>query len=312
LIHWDNCSDFKTGVAWSYTTKYSNMDILTVTCDRDKAMQRLQSHSIDMFVTSPCTHWVVIESSEWSPDQWNEYLAPYYTKHSLRIINVPRDTDLTVEGWVHQQIIKLNVSKILEIDSYLCLDSKNFFVQPIDLAEWPVYEGNNTHCVPDVEDGKWYPWLDYVKQLTGQATEDMIFWHPETPFVIRMAAMQKLHNAINVNNVFLNFKSGAQSEFMLYRYFSETLPVVYTDSKNHKNVQIFWDTEQLPLPEHLDDYLTDVKLFLFGFHHRSLVEEDVRIHSTIQWLMDHKFDNEVVYSAFTSFLPNSQEVVDNR
>ena len=91
------------------------MDLVTVTCGRDKKIMGLQSHSIDKFIAKPCTHWVLIEDNTMSIEEWQSYLQPHYTRHSLKLIKnfLPEEDcvdTVVAQGWHRQQILKFMIA----------------------------------------------------------------------------------------------------------------------------------------------------------------------------------------------------------
>jgi hypothetical protein len=119
-------------------------NLVTVTCNKERHMMLLQAESIKKFL-KPCNHYIVINEKQVNVDAWREYLAPYYTKHNLHILTqeqVCNDSRLPKNGQLSQQILKIEVSKIIQ-DDYLIIDTKNFFIKPASLQEWDHYMGSS-------------------------------------------------------------------------------------------------------------------------------------------------------------------------
>lgn len=122
------------------------MYLATVTCYRDFPQLLLQAESIQKFV-EPCKHVIVINQDNADVDFYYRWLKPYYTNHELVII--PKiDYFYPVKGlkssleligtsveWRIQQLQKLLLAYEFD-DNYVLLDSKNFFVKPININYW--------------------------------------------------------------------------------------------------------------------------------------------------------------------------------
>ncbi len=95
----------------------------------------LQAESL-RYVTEPITHTVIVDND---PDikSWYSMLEPYYTVHTLNLISGPKlnSTVWWNDGWRRQQVYKLLAYKYIK-DSYLILDSQNFFIRPCTISLW--------------------------------------------------------------------------------------------------------------------------------------------------------------------------------
>jgi len=126
------------------------MDIITVTCQRDRELQRLQSQSIDRWVQGHVNHYIVVNELTKDLSSWHELLDPYYTRHTLhlslgdtKIIRKSRQC----EGWAKQQLLKLRAVQRLEHKAMI-LDSKNFFIADTDLSQWADQIGSGRVNLP--------------------------------------------------------------------------------------------------------------------------------------------------------------------
>jgi hypothetical protein len=61
------------------------MDLVTVTYSGDLPAMRLQSHSLDRFITEPITHHVYIEDAALALPTWHQQLVPFYSRHRLML-----------------------------------------------------------------------------------------------------------------------------------------------------------------------------------------------------------------------------------
>ena len=195
------------------------MDLVTVTCTRDFEQMILQAHSIDVFLTRPCRHWVFVEDQTTELDTWRQALSPWYKKHKLELLP-GRHYDIPGinTGWDRQQLIKMEAAKFVRTNTYLVLDSKNFFVKPTNLYNWPVSEGNN--LIYDIKrDQPFIPWLtafceDYKLSFSSAACE------PVTPFRLDTDTVLKLLD-LDVSKIFSNPLDGI-SEFVLYSIYTQS------------------------------------------------------------------------------------------
>lgn len=141
-------------------------DIVTVTQLADINQLRFQSHSIDLFVTDPITHWVIVQDRSYL-DQWQQELAPFYRRHKLELHPTLLPADqydrADREGYCRQQLLKLQASQLVSGDSYMVLDSKNFFWRTQSLRDWPTRDGRP--IITDVNaTGSRQPWIDDVSR----------------------------------------------------------------------------------------------------------------------------------------------------
>ena len=123
--------------------------LVTITCSRDQAMQKLQSYTIDKFVQGLCNHIIIVEDNKIPLNEWQTELAPFYNKHQLMLMNTLLDDEsykndsIRKNGWHRSALLKLLVAEHVNTEKYLLLDSKNFFVKQVNLDSWPCDEGNH-------------------------------------------------------------------------------------------------------------------------------------------------------------------------
>lgn len=267
------------------------MDLVTVTCTRDFEQMILQAHSIDVFLTRPCRHWVFVEDQITELDTWRQALSPWYKKHKLELLPARHyDIPGINTGWDRQQLIKMEAAKFVRTNTYLVLDSKNFFVKPTNLYNWPVSEGNN--LIYDIKrDQPFIPWLttfceDHELSFSSAACE------PVTPFRLDTNTVLKLLD-LDVSKIFNNPEGGI-SEFVLYSIYTQSqgrrLPVGPTanvtiyDQKIllSNNAAVFEDMYSWPLVCQL------------GLHRKSL--ENLPGHPQVfcQWLASKGLELSVI------------------
>lgn len=201
--------------------------IVTVTCTRDKWSMALQSHSLNVFVDSPCNHFIIINDDDTPLNEWEEILRPLYSKHRLFLIT--RDSHpyvypkIITSGWHDQQVIKFLAYQIVTGDRYLILDSKNIFIKKIELSEF-VYEGCGSRLFKDDPwMNHWMPWMQRVSNTLNKPIPNLL-WVPMTPFVARNSVCETLLQKVDFEAM---AKKGCDdrvpvSEFLLYAFFTDT------------------------------------------------------------------------------------------
>lgn len=167
-------------------------DVVTVTQLADMNQLRFQSHSIDLWITDPITHWVIVEDRS-DLDHWRRELAPFYSRHKLELhpsLLPPDQYDrVDRDGYRRQQVLKLMAYQLVVRDLYLVLDSKNFFWKTMSLHDWPCQEGRPV-ITPVNASGPRQPWLDTVARHLGMPSFDHTY-EVLTPFVMITSVAQK-------------------------------------------------------------------------------------------------------------------------
>lgn len=213
------------------TEIYHNMDLVTVTCNRDFQFMLLQAESIQKFL-EPCHHWIVInEYEDLDVEKWQNALSKFYTKHTFKILTPDnfKINSLPHLRWHAQQYFKLAISTLLNQD-YLILDTKSFFIRPNNLDEWIDTMGSGIlHKFGESIDGP--PWegisLHYSKVFNTEPLTHFLF---NVPFKVNIDILKKYNRTRNLMDDLYPSKdilnsyfesSGKQlfpSEFILYSY----------------------------------------------------------------------------------------------
>jgi hypothetical protein len=256
------------------------MELVTVTCDRDFNQMVLQSHSIDRFVISgmPITHWVIIESSNKSMQEWEDALSPFYQRHNLKLIlgSSLIKVDEEIYGYFRQQMLKFLIVNLVNDDTYLVLDSKNFFVRHCNLDKWPVEEGNNylgfRGQIIIYED-----YIDYLENLFGWCPN--YFWHPITPFLMKKEIVKLILDTINVYEILNGNKIKYDvSEFLLYKFFIRDRWLTQVTQFDH----CLWGAmSRVPNPAEWIDYIVSDRaltsnlenVVMLSFHRKYIIKE---------------------------------------
>ena len=231
------------------------MDFVTVACDRDFELIKLQAESMNKFV-DPCTHWIFINDMFPNKKKWIDALTPYYTKHKLNLVFHKWWHYLYApDGFIRHAAYKLLMVK-QGID-FVALDPKNFFIKPCNVNDWKDIIGSGRTAWDD-------KWIDaskrYAKKLNMPLiTDNMLV--SECPFVYRH---DKLAELGDIDKFIRWYLVGPACETMLYSYLVADLiesgkPRVYTN-------RTMWRHDPPVTQELLDSMTNDVNIKVAGFH----------------------------------------------
>jgi hypothetical protein len=267
------------------------MDLVTVTFSNDLALMKLQANSIDRFIAQPCVHWVVIEDDVFSMEKWASELSPYYTRHTLKLLK--NDLVLDRIGWIRQQVLKLTIADKIDAEFYLILDSKVFFVRPVDLDTFPLDEGDDSlFDRVDILYEKWGEWLSHVERFTGKSIPNS-FWRIYPPFRVKTSSVKNMLHSTNVPKLFSS-PIVNQSEFLLYRFYSNATPC--SKVKSH---HIFRTLSELPTRDDLTELINNQSILSFAIKDKLAKTSNSDLTRTLkEWLMEHGYDIDVVRDVF--------------
>lgn len=268
------------------------MDIVTIACTRDKHAVVLQAESIKLYVTTKITHWVILQDTETSHDEWHSLLQPFYQDHELKIID--NWVDCNLNGWNQQQILKFQASKFINNDSYLILDSKNLFIKKTDLSEFSL-EGHRHYIDTVMLQANFNAWYKYIQDNLN-FNLPKISWVPQTPFTVKTDTVNRLIASIDLEKFYIDFfkiyPHDHPSEFLLYRFFSDP-------PKNIIDYQhIIWNRTFLRQLNKIDP-----KTVCLGIHRQSLMgttSRDKDVINLYKFLTDLKFSNYLINNLVTS------------
>ena len=258
------------------------MNFVTVTCSTDFDAMLLQSSSLE-FVIDNITHFVIIQDDKIELEQWKSSLSPYYTRHTLVLIQ--NDLTLRCDGWRQQQILKLEIAKKVNTESYLVLDSKNFFIKPFNISDWDVEHGNGSLFF-------------YVKNNKERLDVDIFL---EKASVKYNKTIPKLHinymtpyklNTAIVNTIIdtdyrtLFFEYELPSEFALYNMFLPNSEIIKCIKGKNQLVLNYFNS----LPTEI--YKTT---FVLGIHRRLIIEENKNtLNNLIEVLSSKGLDKQLL------------------
>ena len=258
-------------------------NIVTVTYEEDFKYVLLQAESIQKYLVSevPFTHWVVInDPTITNIVPYRLQLEKYYNNHTckLKIFQQPffknkfisKSSDgsrnvCEIGGTESQQICKLEIAKYIK-DDYLVLDSKNFFIKPVNLQYWENKIGSSEYINTDTN----YFWkkciIEYCKKLNIDIPKYVC--NPVTPFKIQLN-----EDMFNTDFKALIENSDTYSEFILYwlKYINDVTPKLDKEYVCFSTFFPFDSKGSIHNPAELLAYKiptidNDPNICVFGFH----------------------------------------------
>ena len=218
------------------------IDIVTVVCTRDKLEMQLQAHTMNMFLSDSCVHYVVIEDNDTSYGEWLTLLLPHYTRHQLKLVhdfNFKSLPGVLNSGYVRQQQIKLLMANYVHSEYYMILDTKNIFFKPLHIKDIPIVHGNKAICnIKDAHIKEYNGWYDFVCNMFGF---DMPQQVPRamTPFILDTQIVRSILGKMDVTEILKRVRLPdllpyrEPSEFLLYSiYVYNKMPAVFNKEYN--------------------------------------------------------------------------------
>lgn len=268
------------------------MDLVTITCSRDIGIQELQSYSLNLMVQESHDHYVVVEDSIISIDQWKERLLPYYTRHTLHVIPtlVPdeyylNDTQIK-NGWHRSAVLKILISEKIKSKKYLILDSKNFFIREQLLNEWPIDDGNG---IVEPYDSRTWNEVDIFCEKNSIPKPKEVYMSC-TPFVFDTSISKEM-TKFDLFSLFFKKQYWWSSELFLYSIFTQMSGNILTSCAT-PNVT-FWNTERELTKEVLKDIYNWPNIKTFGLH-RDILKIGIDIKQLIEFLDSVGLDKSIV------------------
>lgn len=220
------------------------MDLVTVTCTRDKEEMILQAHSLDIFAINNIKHWVIVEDNLTTMEEWHNLLGKFYTRHKLILL---KGHDTSIEnGWVKQQLYKLTIANHIKTDSYLILDSLLCLIKPVNFLDWPIEHGNGDPV--DSTPNKIHfdrCWTDFIQSYTSkyQLSIPTKLYYPLVPFRMNTELSKKIIHD-NLEEKIKNFS--IISEFLIYQFYANHFDVPLHEVRNNQAI-IIWENANYPV-----------------------------------------------------------------
>ena len=266
------------------------MEIVTVTYSADLPTMLLQAHSLDAFAITAVTHHVYIEDTEISMQDWHQALLPYYTRNQLVLhdgnaLLRSRLGEANWCGWVNQQLLKLLSARDVSSERYLVLDSKNLFIKPFDISDWPLDHGNGL-----ARDG----WQDRMEQFIEDFTEfsglpNTGNWlHPLTPWVMYTDVAKTCFDRGYVHYM---LQHPVPYEFVVYTSVANELARPFPKMEFDVCAK-FHVPPKLKKLSQLAEISADPQQLMISLHNR--VIRSPRSDQTADWLCDLGLDRDIV------------------
>lgn len=248
------------------------MDLLTVTCCRDRQQLCLQLSSIKRYLKGNFRHYIVINDipsflTKKHRRKWIEIIGKIYNNGIDFEIFFPQWNTTWGEyphGWRSQQIYKFYYYECIKQD-YIILDSKNFFIRTCSITDFSKMIGSgilaSAHPMyTEINDV-------YAKFFECDPLTPLLPW---TPFVVEYEPLKKFGTPDLIAKTLYDLKSkdGAwPSEFIWYSYLIKDR---LKESCNKVKSNVAWTTEHLPMV--VDEAMKDESIKIVGIH-RNVLEK---------------------------------------
>lgn len=290
--------------------------LVTITCSRDRAIQKLQSYTIDKFIQKSCCHIIIVEDNQIPLWEWQKELGSFYTNHKLVLMNSWLDNlsykndSYKKNGWHRSALLKLLAAEYVTTEKYLLLDSKNFFVKQANLDNWPCEEGNHLveplHSNSQLSKGRlsngrlWPNLFEFGKKHKIPISQNT--YSTTTPFMVQTHVVKKLLK-LDIASLFLN-STGWSSELFLYSVYAQYLGIKLI---NGPTINVtFWNNERTADTETLTDIFSWTHLLTFGFH-RDFMKLNLDLIDLYNFLTFINFDRQLVESCFDQYRKDLNE-----
>lgn len=279
------------------------VSIVTVTCSRDLPQVILQVHSINKFARVPVRHHIFIEDYDMSVNEWDVKLKPHYSRPNKLFLHyglLPKDF-LSGDGWVRQQILKLEAADIVNQD-YLVLDSKNFLIKDT-IFNYTLNEGCYLRVPSDGIFPTLKPFIPFMQEYLKKDLPNHYFI-AHTPFRIIKQNARKLLHECNVRRMFKTASDQGirPSEFMLYSVYSnpELINMDQTEwdstyNVNNINYHTWWWNEMIKSHEFEKIYTSTVDFL--GIHKNVWAEKNEKLQQLSHWLITKGLNSKFVNDA---------------
>lgn len=287
-------------------------DIVTVVWLGDLNQVRMQAHSIDLFITDPITHWVIVQDRS-DCDLWIKELSKFYTRHELKVIpTLLPDSEYDRpdrHGYRNQMLLKLMASTLISNERYLVLDSKNFFIKQQSMNNWPTLDGRPIIRELAYETDLRKHWLDSV---SGYLELDRTEYTYEilTPFVMTSEIARKCCE-YDLSFLF-NEMSAPFGYWETEQIFYSLIAKNFFNKLNKESLigqPAFEDADTCAITlndftkEKLDEIYSRPKNLVF-YHHRDVIKlmaEDQKL-TFVKWVAEKRFDEDIVKTSMEQYI----------
>jgi hypothetical protein len=223
------------------------MQILVVTCDRDRWQFQIQCWSIGKYL-EPCElHFIINEAnpSDWL-DWFNATCRCYLGQHRVHVYTFEDFANDIVfylkifdnkAGWQNQQVYKL-IFALKTQQPYIILDSKNWFVKPAKLTD--MVKPKRHVIQPPADFDRFYiELLNKFNFPDAQCRGIITPFHMDPVVVLKL--FEHFGGVDSFINWFLSFR--IQSEFMVYDLFAQYAGLDHDPGAIEDYYRNFWYTE---------------------------------------------------------------------
>jgi hypothetical protein len=194
------------------------IDVVSVFCRRDVALQLLQARSIARYFERSALGRLLFvwNDTREMPEALREKLTdcvngvPFELRPAAEL-GVER-ASIAVDGWTTQQALKLLAARHVATDSYLVLDAKNHFLRPCAVDDFVAPDGRGILPMQDLSDSESFRYcLDYFG--VAPETDAMRGALNTTPFVLEAAVVDRMLAAL-----FRKEGQGAAETFLAHQH----------------------------------------------------------------------------------------------
>ncbi|MFP7760249.1 DUF6492 family protein [Marisediminicola sp. LYQ85] len=208
------------------------LSLVTVVFEAEYPLLELQARSMAAFLSRETVREIVVIDNSWKPmsDRTRRRILRAYGPHTDRVRFVGHREIAAVPpsiGWMRQQILKLEVARLVSSDAYVVLDAKNHLVAHADFSTFVAASGRPLGNFHPYETHPLRTSLERVLGYVALPTNAYIrrFTATTTPFVILTNVATELVEAIaaregrSFGEVFV---SQSFTEFFLYSAWLES------------------------------------------------------------------------------------------
>ena len=248
------------------------MQVLVVTCDRDRWQFQIQCWSFCKYLSSTTINIVVNEPDTdswmtWFEQNCKNYLWRHhvcvYTRKDFSDLERIKLPDAMASGWKTQQLLKLLFS-IKTDKKYVVLDTKNWLVNNTSI------EDLHPHCRStqvNPKDNFWQFVQECHRKFNLQGSQ---FYRPEhTPFWIDPQVTKSMFeffgNSLNACVWFLKIE--LPSEFIIYDLYATSRGFDQPDTGTYQEYsKIYWIGSTPPTQEEIVQIVNNKNIKMFSIH----------------------------------------------
>lgn len=262
------------------------MQILVVTCDRDRWQFQVQCWSFCKYLSHTTINIIVneLDAEPWmawyktncKKYLWRHCVCVYTLKDFPEFLQFAKKTVLASfggGGWKTQQALKLLFS-VKTNKKYVVLDSKNWLVQNAKVQDL------TAHCRRGSHD----PFHEFVQQCYHKFCfqEPQLYRPPHTPFWIEPNVAKSMFEFFGneMNTCIWLMKTQTPSEFIMYDLYASSRGLDQPDSGTYQDYsKTYWTDAVLPTEQEIQQIVQDKTIMMFSLHHPVLKQMD---HAMIQ------------------------------